>query len=334
MITPHRLVLVALAGLGALTGPAAAQKPGEGELADQVRVTRERGAAFLKDRQRHGNWEQDGPPGANFPGAMTSLVMLALLDTGARPDDKEITEGLEYLRRVPPDKTYAVSLQTLVFCRTGQPKDRERIQRNVDWLEQSMQKDRGGRWLGWSYKPDLTIVDNSNTQYAVLALHAASRAGARVKAKTWEDLRDFYVRTQRWNGGWSYRPEPEPPTATMTCAGICGLLITAQELHLKGDEAARGLPKGLEYLTAHFDPDHGRNRYDLLHDLGRVRELASKDLLAQEQRDELRTCTRLGVEFLLKDQAPDGSWRGGRFVDKEPLVNTSMALLFLSRAKE
>jgi hypothetical protein len=338
MGTPHRLVLVALAGLWALTGPAAAQKPGEEELADQVRVARERGAAFLKDKQRHGNWERDGPPGANFPGAMTSLVVLALLDTGAKPDDKEIAEGLAYLRTVPPDKTYAVSLQTLAFCRTGQPKDRERIQRNADWLRESMRRDLGGRWLGWSYGKSVSaITDGSNTQYAVLALHAASRAGARIEARTWGDLRDFYLRTQHADGGWSYRPEPEPSTPTMTCAGICGLLITAQELSLKDEEAARGLAKGLEYLTTRFDPANDSLRYascyDLLFDFGQVRQLPGKDLFTEKQRDLVRACTRIGVKFLLKGQEQDGSWKGDKAWGKEPIISTSMALLFLSRTK-
>ena len=76
------------------------------------------------------------------------------------------------LRIIPPSKTYVVALQTMVFAQAGDGQDRERIQRNVDWLV----KTKGVN--GWSYGGEKTgLPDNSNTQYALLGLHEGIVAG-------------------------------------------------------------------------------------------------------------------------------------------------------------
>src|SRR5947209_4870767 len=138
-----------------------------------------------------------------------------------------IRKGLAYLRRLDADKVYVRALQTMVYVEAGQNEDRERIQRNVDWLI-GARVVVGGELRGWSYTNAPTQqADNSNTQYAMLGLHAGHTAGARIDRAVWESIRHFYISTQKEDGGWIYdRRFGNVPTLTMTTAGLCGLLIS------------------------------------------------------------------------------------------------------------
>src|SRR5947207_3371459 len=78
-------------------------------------------------------------------------------------------------------------------------KHKEQIQKNADWLLETAIGLKGGKLEGWSY-PGNQIADGSNTHYAVMGLHAATQAGAKVDAKLWEQIRDMYFRTQRNDG--------------------------------------------------------------------------------------------------------------------------------------
>ena len=44
--------------------------------------------------------------------------------------------------------------------------------------------------------------DNSNAQFAVLALYDAERAGVKVKQRTWELALDYWKRAQNQDGSW------------------------------------------------------------------------------------------------------------------------------------
>ena len=117
----------------------------------------------------------------NHGGAGTALVLLALLTAeghyGEEPRDPVMREALAFLRRQTPEETYAVSLQTMVLSMVGNAADMNTIQRNVDWLI----KARGAN--GWGYHMGDITLDNSNSQYALLALHEALEAGTRSMHK-------------------------------------------------------------------------------------------------------------------------------------------------------
>ena len=75
--------------------------------------------------------------------------------------------------------TYVVALQTMVLCRAEPQRDAFQIGQNVKWLE-SMQIVTGPTKGSWGYpSPD---GDNSNSQFALLALYEADQlktSGAR-----------------------------------------------------------------------------------------------------------------------------------------------------------
>ena len=79
----------------------------------------------------------------------------------------------------------------------------------------------GQECRGWSYTMGSpNEPDNSNTQYALLGLHAGQQAGAKIDRAVWESIRELYIRTQTEDGGWYYiqqLPSLSPrPTLTMT----------------------------------------------------------------------------------------------------------------------
>ena len=65
-----------------------------------------------------------GPNIMGYPGGMTSLCTLALLNAGLEPADPQIQKALEYLRKIKPEMNYVIALQTMVFCRAEPEKDR------------------------------------------------------------------------------------------------------------------------------------------------------------------------------------------------------------------
>ena len=211
-------------------GPAAPQPE---TLVEQVRKSMDRSKEYLIHKQSpDGHWDIEEPnsyPGG--PTGPTSLVLLALLHAGVPPEDPVIQKGLIGLRKLHPETTYVVGLQTMVFCQAGLNEDRPHIQRNVHWLENA-QVMKEGTLAGWTYTqkgaPKAPFSDNSNSHYAILGLHEAQAAGINVNPQVWEQIGQLYMKTQV-RGGWGYI-QGMPPTLTMTTAGLCDLLMATMDL--------------------------------------------------------------------------------------------------------
>jgi hypothetical protein len=327
--TPIKALALAFALTGLAPAPAPDKK--QESLADQVGKAIERGVKFLKEQERgKGNWEIDVDAKLRR-GGWTALALLALLNAGESVDDPVIKRGLEYLRTVPPTQTYTVGLQTAVFAKAGLEQDRKQIQRNVDWLLATRLPD------GWTYaKLDSGrggVADNSNTQYALLGLHAAMRAGAKVDRKALEDMHDFYRKMQTANGAWVYR-RGTSPSLTMTAAGISGLVITSEGLQLTRSKAggdgkteksgerldnkeiskaitwmSTAIPKGRqrgESLEAFRRRiwDQLQHPFYCLYGVERAGRLTGERLFGEND------WYRMGCEYLLAIQKADGSWGG------------------------
>ncbi len=136
----------------------------------------------------------------------TSLITLALLTAGEKPDSPIVRKAVDYLRNSGPNdlrSTYAIALQTMVFAAAEPERDMLRIANNVSWLERAqIRKGDPVNWPGsWTYSDSKRTRpgDNSNTQYALLGLHAASEAGVAVKPEIWERAREYWEkrRTRR-----------------------------------------------------------------------------------------------------------------------------------------
>jgi hypothetical protein len=164
------IALAAGVALGAAPDQAAGRRGGPEPLVEQVRTAIDTGVRFLRKAERgRGHWEIDFISAAK-PGGSSSLALLALLNCGIKPDDPIIQRGLEHLRKVEPQSTYVVGLQTMVFAEVGDAKDGPRIQRNVDWLIRARVMS-GPKLRGWGYGQDAGGTDYSNSQYALSLIH-------------------------------------------------------------------------------------------------------------------------------------------------------------------
>jgi squalene cyclase len=117
-------------------------------------------------------------------------------------NDPAVAKAVEYLVKLKSEKTYVVSLRTQALARADAKKYATEVQAGADWLVKN-RIEKGGKLLGWSY-PGNTVADNSNTHFAVMGLHAAARAGAKVDPAVWKQVRDLYAATQHQSGGWMY----------------------------------------------------------------------------------------------------------------------------------
>jgi hypothetical protein len=181
-----------------------------------------------------------------------------------------------------------------------------------------------------------SVTDNSNTQFATLALWAAQRHGVPM-ARTLTRISRRFETSQNEEGGWVYRYEPggKPRGGpAMTCVGLIGLAVGHGAARRPGAPADKPVVdqrvvNGLVAL-AHLleEPAASPGPFDLyfLWSVERVGVLY--DLPAIGDQDWYRW----GVEILLPNQTASGSWGNGTYVGHHPILDTCMALLFLKRA--
>ncbi len=337
-------VLLAAATIGGSETPARADV-----TAEQVREAIDRAVAYLKRQQKpNGSFH---PPYEGQRGGVTALCTLALLNAGVEPDEEHVRRALDYLEKIRPEKTYVVSLQTMVFAKADPQRYRSLIARNVAWLESTQIKQGNGRLGAWSYPgPGLGRGgDPSNSQFALLALHEAERIGVRVDAQTWRLAEQYWKGIQKPDGSWPYFTEQAGPgIGSMTCAGISSLVITSDKAYegnagVDGDQIRCCRPsesddsriqRGLDWLGRNFavGTNPGRGDWHLfyyLYGLERVGRLTARRFIGGHD------WYREGAEALLrmKGGAITDHWVGVSPDEKNPLVATSFGLLFLSKGR-
>ena len=339
-----RLVLLSLGLVSTIVGNVRA------ELTDSdVRKSIERAVTYLKaqQNQRTGGWVEY----TEQPGGLSALITLALINAGVEIDDPAIQKAITYLRQFQkPQKTYATALRTMVLCQASPRKDLLQITTNARFLE-SIQIKSGEHRGSWAYSANEGRGDNSNAQFALLGLYEAERIGVAVDAETWEAAREHWLGIQKPDGSWGYLAT-HSSSGSMTCAGAASLIITSGQLSA-GDARVLGdrvqccgsqdenapIERALDWLgrkfTVNWNPSGaqgsggGQRSYWLyyLYAIERVGRLSGRRFLGQH--DWYRT----GAAKLLAEQASGGYWKGHGHAENNPLVATSMALLFLSKGR-
>lgn len=357
----NRLVaatLIVLGSFGAIAEPVRAEV-----TADQVRKAIDRGVNFLLEKQSSdGSW----PEMANYRGGVSALCTLALLNAGVKPDDSRVQKSLTYLRTIPPERTYVVALQTMVFARAEPNKDHKLILRNVEWLE-SEQITEGANNGAWTYpNMDGNRGDQSNSQFALLALHEAERVGVVASHQTWLRAKKYWEKCQNIDGSWRYLTLPIG-TGSMTCAGITSLVIIADRMQpvdarVIGDHieccparpagATDRIEKAICWLGQNYSVEHNPNdpvwTLYYLYGLERAGRLTARRFIPLPIRPGQPSRAdwyREGADYLIRTQdRQSGSWKGVRANEiphalnqwtnwEQPLIGTSFALLFLSKGR-
>jgi hypothetical protein len=322
---------------------------------EQVRKAIDRGTAYILSQQRNdGSW----PEWAANVGGISSLCTLALLNAGVEPDDQKIQKALSYLRTIKPERTYVVALQTMVFARAEPDKDRMLIGRNVRWLE-STQITEGPNKGAWTYPSELigSGGDNSNSQFALLALHEAERVGVVAGDRTWRLAKYHWEKCQNEDGSWGYNQmPPNIGTGSMTCAGISSLAIASDRIQsidarVSGDqidccqsggtEDSKRIEKAFEWLGRKYsiarNPNNEIWHLYYLYGLERAGRLTARRFIPLPQRAgqaDRADWYREGAELLVrKQEGLSGFWTSVGHGEDEPLIGTSFALLFLSKGR-
>jgi hypothetical protein len=187
--------------------------------------------------------------------------------------------------------------------------------------------------------------DDSNSQYAILGLFAASRANVEVARETWEKAEKWFEECQNADGGWGYECADVPDgqgagivtnqsTGSMTTAGLTALIVC--KFYLGKDwKADAKVKKGIDWLGSRlsYSSNPGGSaiwHYYYLYGLERVGQIAG--LREFGGKDWYRG----GAEWLIENQKDDGRWVSSAGAQGDALcddaVNTCFAILFLRRA--
>lgn len=359
--------------------------PARGQTQAEIAKSIENGVKYLKSvQQQNGMWDisPQGLPaeakGKDGQLGTTALVALTLLEVGDVDNDPDLKERIRKAAEVirsnnHANLTFTYSLATSIWFldklidthdnpggkryRLAEPEaDRRLILELAARLAKGQNKDGG-----WTYNVPMgkeTLHegdDNSNTQFAVLALWTARRHGFNPDAQLRAAEARFLKHQSKQDGGWSYvvGNETNASTAPMTCSGLIGLAVghaikvkkrttkfVAQDKPAvdSGPKVAVNpivgnndeikdpkIKKAMEYLSTYMvdasplNSAHGMYGLWSLERVGtiyNVRRINEKDWYAY------------GAPIIIKNQNQgDGSWQG----QYAGPVDTSFALLFLHK---
>lgn len=207
-------------------------------------------------------------------------------------------------------------------------------------------------------RPEEHGGDNSNTQFATLALWVARRHGLPVEqALTRLDKR--FRASQNADGGWGYHSSPSRAhplggtTATMTCAGLLALAVAhgsaveqardkapGAKLLVRDLSQDRAIRNGLIALGSQIDHPQGKRKGKGLGTRGMDMLAVGRVFYLLWSLERVAVCLDLatigdkdwygwGAEIALASQLPDGSWRGAH---ADCGADTCFTLLFLRRS--
>jgi hypothetical protein len=338
-----------------------------------------KGVWYLKGHQLdNGSWGKDLLVGyAALPG-------LTLLECGLPGSDPVVRKAVEYVRKEaaqprPSYDTYQLALALLFLDRLGEPEDQPLIQ----YLALCLLAGRRADDSGWGYmcpRPDRKACeqlldqlrdevhsldewrntalqgkpfdpgrsDNSNTQFAVLALWAAGRHGVAIE-RTMALVEKRFRTSQAparadptgnnldLEGSWYYCPAEGNSNSsrwpTMTCSGLLALAVA----HGLDEERVKQAAKPLEDLAvrkalAMLGREIGRADEKRPTDLYFLWSLERVGVLYNLSEIEGKDWYAWGRNLLLPAQKPEGNWQGGAYYGNNPALDTCFALLFLKQA--
>jgi hypothetical protein len=182
-------------------------------------------------------------------------------------------------------------------------------------------------------------TDNSNTQFALLAVWAARRHGVPA-TRTLNLITRRFLTSQNGDGSWGYLyklggGEAERPA--MTCVGLLGLAVGYGLAHEAG-EAPRGVVQdprivgGFAALSKNVGQPSGRMEKLPMKNLYFLWSVERVGVLYNVGTIGGKDWYRWGAEILVANQKQAGNWEGGGYHGADATIDTCLALLFLKRA--
>lgn len=282
---------------------------------------------FLKRAQR-----ADGAIGEHSyaGGGPTGLAALAMLAAGVHPiSDPQLARALAWLGKLETNNTYVVGIRANVweYALRKQPDNetwRKALWRDAEWLLGAMNAHGA-----WRYDNRSQDFDNSCSQYGVLGLWAAARAGFDPGDGFWDKVSAHFQKVQNEDGGWGYTSGAS--TANMATAGLASLFLVFDMHHGKqaysranprafkegaAAEVLASLEKGMRWLG-----ERGGANTDgyYLYGIERTGVASGRKYLGG------RDWFREGALAALKAQRTDGSIPTSR----TPVIGTAFSTLFM-----
>jgi len=195
------------------------------ELQQQIDRAIERAQQYL---------EQQAP---QQPEGYASLVAVALLKSGVSRESPVLRDLLTRISdRVQDGKftpgshhVYDAGVTLMALASADPVGYRPQIEAIARFLIEHQ-----GPQGDWDY-PNRTHGDTSISQYAMLGLWEAARAGVAVPPEVWDRAARWHVTRQVSDGGFAYHPSPTGNTGgslhSMTAAGVGSLLIARRHLY-------------------------------------------------------------------------------------------------------
>jgi hypothetical protein len=384
------LLLSALLIAPALAGAAPEDKPGADvhkafndlyPVEFRVRVNKaiDSGKRWLIRSQRpDGSWSflrshREYPMGA------TALAVLTLLKCGIPKEHPAVAAAFRYLRTQKMRATYSVGVLLMALDAKYAPARDPFAVEHVDRYGHRATKDPCANEispedLAWMKEGVKFLLDNqnadgvwryphsgfdtSNTQFALLGLHAATRCGVKVGNRVWLDALRYMLDFQEETGepvmykanevrgryrfewieravarGFRYVAQSEGPTGSMTAAGMACLIICQNRLWRSRGfdgklraETRRGIRDAIAWLQAKFAVTHnpdGRRHWTYYYLYG----LERAGILGRYRYLGVHDWYKEGAEFLLGRMH-----RNGYLETRHGYESTCFALLFLKRA--
>ncbi len=303
------------------------------------------GVAWMLEHQGlDGSWL--GPDADTYRAGMTGLAVYTLLKCGLPREHPAIQSAMAWLAKEKPTRTYDIGCVLMALAEYGEPELRALTATLASSLVRSMGGGPGVAPGEWGYpgshgNPAAIHADLSNTQYALLGLRAAVKAGESVPQSVWATVIEWLTDRQESYGGFGYSKGAKA-TASMTAAGSGCLLIAAHELaeltKVEDPQVVRaraGAKRGMGWLKEQwsvqqniegkFDPSKNSDRWIFywLYGLERVGSLSGERLIGDHD------WYQEGAAEILRRQNGDGHWNIGGYSDQDS--DTCFALLFLRR---
>lgn len=331
------LLVVAALPAGAKEDEPAPAEPLKAEAVDEAI---RKGVEFLKGEQsRDGSFDRD-------PGS-TGLAVCALAHSGVERGDRSLDAALRWLlaNQGRPD-TYGASLAVMALATVDRLTFAKRIRLLARLIADGQCEN--GQW-SYALRAGRSSGDNSNTQFALLALWYARGAGAKTDGKVFERSRAFFLESQNEDGGWGYSAKERTKSyGSMVATGLAALAICRAGEEARALADAKNLDgeavgKAKAWLSEHLAVDaNPLATFKLRGGMRGVRKEITDSywrfywLWSLERAATLAKVEKLGgkdwyaegARALLAEQREDGSWVGS----ESALFATSFALLFLTRS--
>ncbi|MCH8828805.1 MAG: hypothetical protein IID45_04430 [Planctomycetes bacterium] len=206
--------------------------PAQAQVPPANKAAIARGTAYLSDQLSKGG-------GAD--GGEVVLAAYAMIKGGRDPADPAVAKIVKTLvakiRRAKNGagggrSIYVAGCNMMLLEAASEKKGT--YLRELQMLVDYVAKEQKGSGF-WNYGGGDQYGDTSVTQYGVLGLWAAQRAGIKVPPTAWDKTARWLVTTQLKQGGFAYRPnepnEDPSPSHSMTVAGATSLLVAQMYLY-------------------------------------------------------------------------------------------------------